>query len=126
VSAARGLLGAWGERQARLYLETKGYEIVAANFRCRAGELDIIARQGPELVIVEVKTRRGMAYGGAEESVPPARASRLAEVAEEFLQSCYAGRYGADTEWRIDLICVNLDPGGRLLSLRHIEHAVEF
>ena len=123
---SRARLGQWGERQARLYLEADGYGIVAANFRCRAGEMDIVAIDGDELVFVEVKTRRGEAYGQAEESVSPVRAERLAAVAEEFLQSRSAFPYDSETPWRIDLVCVNLDSGGKLLNVNHIRHAVEF
>ena len=125
MSSGNRRLGDWGERQARLYLEAKGYAIVASNFRCRAGEIDIVARQGGEFVFVEVKTRRGDAFGEAEESISPARAERLAAVAEEFLQSWLADGYHSATPWRIDLVCVNLDRRGRLLSVNHIEHAVE-
>ena len=125
MSSANRRLGDWGERQARLCLETKGYTIVATNFRCRAGEIDIVAREGGELVFVEVKTRRGDAFGGAEESISPVRAERLAAVAEEFLQSRLADGYHSATPWRIDLVCVNLDRRGRLLSVNHIKHAVE-
>ena len=124
--SSRARLGQWGERQARLYLEAEGYGILAANFRCRAGEMDIVAIDGDELVFVEVKTRRGEAYGQAEESVSPVRAERLAAVAEEFLQSRSAFPYDSETPWRIDLVCVNLDSGGKLLNLNHIRHAVEF
>ena len=124
--SSRAKLGQWGERQARLYLEAEGYGIVAANFRCRAGELDIVAIDGDELVFVEVKTRRGDAFGLAEESISPVRAERLAAVAEEFLQSRSAFPYDSETPWRIDLVCVNLDGGGKLLNINHIKHAVEF
>ena len=124
--SSRTRLGQWGERQARLYLEAEGYGIVAANFRCRAGEMDIVAIEGDELVFVEVKTRRGNAYGPAEESISPVRAERLVAVAEEFLQSRHAFPYDSETPWRIDLVCVNLDSGGRLLNINHIKHAVEF
>ena len=124
--SSRARLGQWGERQARLYLEAEGYGIVAANFRCRAGEMDIVAIYGDELVFVEVKTRRGDAFGQAEESISPARAERLAAVAEEFLQSRSAFPYDSETPWRIDLVCVNLDSGGKLLNVNHIKHAVEF
>lgn len=124
--SSRAKLGQWGERQARLYLEAEGYGIVAANFRCRAGELDIVAIDGDELIFVEVKTRRGDAFGLAEESISPVRAERLAAVAEEFLQSRSAFPYDSETPWRIDLVCVNLDGGGKLLNINHIKHAVEF
>ena len=124
--SSRAKFGQWGERQARLYLEAEGYGVVAANFRCRAGEIDIVAIDGDELVFVEVKARRGGAYGQAEESISPVRAERLVVVAEEFLQSRSAFPYDSETPWRIDLVCVNLDSGGRLLNVNHIKHAVEF
>ena len=63
MSTPAGKLGQWGERQARVHLEAKGYAVVASNFRCRAGEIDIVARQGDEFVFVEVKTRRGDGFG---------------------------------------------------------------
>ena len=125
MSSPTGKLGSWGERQARLHLEYKGYDIVATNFRCRAGEMDIVARYREVLVFVEVKTRRGNAYGSAEESISPVRAERLASVAEEFLQLHHADGYDSGTEWRIDLVCLNLDRSGKLLSVNHIENAVE-
>ena len=125
MSTPAGKLGQWGERQARVHLEAKGYAVVASNFRCRAGEIDIVARQGDEFVFVEVKTRRGDGFGRAEESISPVRAERLAAVAEEFLQSRLSEGYNSWTQWRIDLVCVNLDRHGRLLSVSHIPHAVE-
>jgi putative endonuclease len=125
VSQANRRLGQWGERQARLHLEAKGYTIVATNFRCRAGEIDIVTRQSNELVFIEVKTRRGDAFGKGEESISEARAERLAAVAEEFLQSRPAEGYHSGTAWRIDLVCLNLDRSGKLLSVNHIPHAVE-
>ena len=109
-----------------MHLEAEGYEIIATNFRCRAGEIDIVAQQGKEFVFVEVKTRRGEKYGRAVESISPVRAERLATVAEEFLQSHYADGYGSGTEWRIDLVCINLNRGGSLESINHIPNAVEF
>lgn len=124
--SSRADLGRWGERQARLYLEAEGYGIIATNFRRRAGEIDLVAIDGDELVFVEVKTRRGDAFGSAEDSISPTRAERLAAVAEEFLQSRSAFPYDSETPWRIDLVCVNLDSGGRLLDVNHIRHAVEF
>ena len=126
MSSGNRRLGDWGERQARLHLEDKGYSLLANNFRCRAGEIDIVARQGDQVVFVEVKARRGDAYGRAEESISPARAERLADVAEEFMQTRMAGEFDSWTAWRIDLVCLNMDRQGRLLSVNHIENAVEF
>ncbi len=126
MSSGNRRLGDWGERQARLHLEANGYSLLARNFRCRAGEIDIVARQGEQLVFVEVKARRGDAYGGAEESISPARSERLAEVAEEFLRTRLCEEFSSETAWRIDLVCLNMDRQGRLLSINHIENAVEF
>ena len=125
MSGRNRRLGQWGEEQARRRLESCGYAIVASNFRSRAGEIDIVARQGELLVFVEVKTRRGDAFGRGEESISPARAERLAAVAEEYLQSHLPDGYHSDTQWRIDLICLNMDRRGKLLSVSHIPHAVE-
>ena len=126
MSGSAGL-GRWGERLARRHLEAAGYRIAAANYRCREGEIDLVAAQDDgELVFVEVKTRRGDAFGPAAESISPARAARLESVAEHYLQSQTAAGYPSDAAWRIDLICVNLDRGGKLLSVDHIKHAIEF
>ena len=126
MSSGNRRLGDWGERQAQLHLEANGYSLLARNFRCRAGEIDIVARQGDQLVFVEVKARRGDAYGSAEESISPTRSERLAEVAEEYLQTRLCGEFSSRTDWRIDLVCLNMDRQGRLLSINHIENAVEF
>lgn len=120
-------LGAWGERQARLYLERQGYRIAAANYRCPDGEVDLIAESGgDELVFIEVKTRRGRKFGEAEEAITAAKAQRLAAAAGHYLSQ----RYGespalARTQWRIDLICLQLDPSGKLQSLTHLPNAIE-
>ena len=120
-------LGAWGERQARLYLERQGYRIAAANYRCPDGEVDLIAESGGgELVFIEVKTRRGRKFGEAAEAITAAKAQRLAAAAGHYL----AQRYGESpaleqTQWRIDLICLQLDQSGKLQSLTHLPNAIE-
>jgi putative endonuclease len=70
-------LGRWGEGHARRYLEDKGYTVLATNYRCRWGEVDIVVHGGEELVFVEVKTRRGSLLGAPEESVTAAKTRRL-------------------------------------------------
>ena len=69
MSDGRRRLGAFGERLAAAHLEAKGYRIRARNYRCREGEIDIVAQDGDTLVFVEVRTRRGDALGGPAESV---------------------------------------------------------
>ena len=69
MPTARSRLGALGEGVAGEYLEAKGYEIVATNYRCQWGEVDIIARDGDCLAFVEVRTRRSQEFGAPEESL---------------------------------------------------------
>ena len=112
-------LGALGEELAARQLAAAGYEIVTRNWRCQAGELDLVARQGECLVLVEVRTRRGKALGPPEESITPAKQARLATLAEAYVQAVdWPG------DWRIDVVAVELDQGGRLLRVDHYENAV--
>lgn len=120
-------LGAWGERQARLYLERQGYRIAAANYRCPDGEVDLIAESGGgELVFIEVKTRRGRKFGEAEEAITAAKAQRLTAAAGHYLSQRYGESPAQDRiQWRIDLICLQLDQSGKLQSLTHLPNAIE-
>ena len=117
----RQKLGTFGERVAIAHLEEKGYTIRETNFRVREGEIDIVAVQGDTLVFVEVKTRRGDAMGTAKESIGWRKAQSLllaAQAYEERHKDLPPGR-------RIDVIAIDLDPDGELLSVEHIESAVE-
>jgi putative endonuclease len=112
-------LGAWGENLAARHLAGKGYEIVARNWRCETGELDLVARDGEDLAFVEVRTRRGQALGSPEESVTPAKQARLINLAETYVQvEDWQGG------WRIDVVAVVLDQRGRLLRVDHYENAI--
>ncbi|RBP67915.1 putative endonuclease [Brevibacterium sanguinis] len=81
VNASRGdrqlALGRLGEDLAVAYLEDRGMTIVERNFRCPRGELDIIARDGDTLVVVEVKTRRTLALGSPLEAITVAKLRRI-------------------------------------------------
>jgi putative endonuclease len=114
-------LGDFGERVAAAHLEAKGYRILATNFRVREGEVDIVAQRGDVVVFAEVKTRRGDAMGSATEAVGVRKAQRLLIAAEAFGQQ----HPELPPERRIDLIAIDLDAGGRVVSLQHIENAVE-
>ncbi len=115
-------IGRIGERLARSHLEAKGCRIVAANYRCRWGEVDLIARDGPAWVFVEVRARRSDAYGTPEESLTEEKAERLALTAQDFLARQAAT--SIEVEWRIDLVAIRLGPGRRVLSVRHLENVV--
>ncbi len=110
------------ERVAALYLEQHGHRILARNVRMRGGEIDIVAQEGEELAFVEVKARRGTRHGTPEEAVTPRKQLRLVQLAEAFLagQPELAGR-----PWRIDVVALELDAGGRVARLNHIRRAVE-
>ena len=74
-------VGGLGEDFAVYYLESCGYRIIERNFRCRLGEIDLIAQDGKTLVFVEVKTRRSRRYGSPQEAVTTAKQAKLRTVA---------------------------------------------
>jgi putative endonuclease len=120
VRPSRRALGDLGERLAVQHLLAKGYRIRERNFRVREGEIDIIAQYGDTLAFVEVRCRRGDAMGTAAESLTLAKQRRLIDLAEAYGQS----RDGLPAQRRIDVIAVDFERGGRLLSLDHIEGAI--
>lgn len=114
-------LGSRGERLARAYLEEKGYHVLEINYRCLWGELDIIARDGDDIVFTEVRTRRGSKYGGPEESLTEGKMQHLIAASQHYLQA-----HGLqNSSWRIDLVCVQISTDCRLESIKQLEHAVQ-
>jgi putative endonuclease len=85
VSRSRVALGKIGEDLACRELERRGYAILARRYRGRAGELDIIAREGPTVVFVEVKAREGRKFGDAVDAVTSLKRRRMTRVAREYL-----------------------------------------
>jgi len=73
------------ETKACRYLQQQGYKIVARNWRCRFGEIDIIARDGGVLVFIEVKSRQDNGFGGPEAAVDPAKQRRIVLTAGAFI-----------------------------------------
>jgi putative endonuclease len=117
---ARQGLGRTGERLAAERLLECGYRILERNFRCRYGEIDIIAEEGQELVFVEVKTRRGVRYGLPEEAVTARKQRTIIQVASHYLDL----RESWHRLWRIDVVAVQLSARGRLEEVRIYSHAV--
>ncbi len=117
MSSSRKRLGDWGERIAAEKLRADGYDIVAQNWRCAQGEIDIVARQRDEIAFVEVKTRRGRSHGTPEEAITPHKARKLLELAQWY---CLEEDLDDDVAWRIDLMAVELDTSGKLLRCEHI------
>lgn len=118
----RRQLGNFGEQAAAGYLARQGYTILERQWRGPGGELDLVARDGAVLVFVEVRTRRGDTSGAAEESVGRAKQARLVNLAYAYLE---AHALAPETEWRIDVVAVAVDHGGRVARLSHIPYAVE-
>ena len=78
-------LGAHGERIAAAYLTDRGLRVLDRNWRCRDGELDIVARDGDALVFCEVKTRRGTGFGDPLEAVTPRKQRTVRSITEQYL-----------------------------------------
>jgi putative endonuclease len=113
--------GKLGETAAAALLESKGYRIVARNWRCRSGELDLVAEQSGTLVIVEVRTRRPTGtHGTAKEAVDARKQRQVRETAQFYL---YATKQ-FDVKLRFDVIAVELPRHGEEAPrIEHIEHA---
>jgi putative endonuclease len=112
-------IGAIGEQTAALYLARKGLRIKERNFRCRLGEIDIIALDGSCLVFVEVKTRRSCAYGRPSEFVNAKKQEKLIKAAGIYT-------HGENVEMRFDVVEViyELHCGEVLIcEIEHIENA---
>lgn len=81
------LEGNWGEALAAEFLQKKKFEIITMGFRCRMGEIDIIAKDKEYLVFAEVKTRKDDLYGSPRDFVTPNKISRIRITAEIYLQT---------------------------------------
>lgn len=107
--------GVEGEDVALRYLEDKGYQVVCKNFRCKQGEIDIVAKGSGYIVFIEVKTRSSYKYGEAKEAVNGRKQKHIYEAAKYYLyknkmEECYT---------RIDVIEVYMI-GGKT-SINHIQ-----
>ena len=97
----RARVGQGGEDQAKVFLEAQGYQVIAANYRCHWGEIDLIAQDKDTLVFVEVKLRRSTSFGSAEESVSYTKAQKLIKAAEQ-----YTSEQNVKAPWRIDVVAI--------------------
>lgn len=120
LAAKHLLLGIAGERIAVAELKRRGFSLIELNWRCQAGELDAVMRDGDELVFVEVKTRVGSSHGSAEEAMSVTKARKLSIAAEWYLAE--HDDIG-DPIWRIDLVAITLDPNGKIVRFTHITNA---
>ena len=115
--SARAALGAYGERVAVRVLADQGIRVLDRNWRCRAGELDVVARDGAALVFCEVKTRAAAGFGHPVEAVTAVKRRRLRLLARAWLDA--HDHHAPDL--RFDVIGVLVPPSGpaRVTHLRN-------
>ena len=106
---SRQNLGQSGEDIAAEFLSKNGYAILTRNYRSRYGEIDIIAKLRDTLVFIEVKTRRGAAYGSPAAAVTHRKQRQISKTAQYYL----AERNLFDAPARFDVVCIVIDPDQR-------------
>jgi putative endonuclease len=115
---AKDATGRLGEDLAARHLTAQGLIVLDRNWRCDVGEVDIVAREGDALVICEVKTRRGRAFGSPLEAITPQKAARLRRLA-----ACWVRAHDVRPGLiRIDLVGIVLGPLGGSSGDAEIEH----
>ena len=113
MTRARIAFGKTGEDLACRELERRGYAIIARRHRCRGGELDIVARDGPTLVFVEVKARDGRAFGDAAEAVTWQKQQRIVRLASEYVMRHHL----SDSPCRFDVVAIQFDDGRPVIEV---------
>ena len=117
MSDARAKLGRLGEELAVAELAQRRYEVVSCNWRCQAGEVDVVVCRDDIWTFFEVRTRRGREFGTPEESLTPAKQQRMIDVALTYLSEHELN----DVDWRVGLVAVEMDRAGRLLRVEVYE-----
>ena len=119
MRAYKQQLGKLGETYARAFLEAQGYGIKEMNYRCRYGEVDIIAYKESTWVLVEVKTRTTVSFGAPQDSIDDNKAEQIYNTALYYLQK----KYEWETfSWRVDAVEVFL--GKTKYKIRHTKNIV--
>lgn len=118
MTKQRLTLGAWGEDHAAEFLCSKGFRILARNYRCALGEIDIIARERTSLIFVEVKTRRSTTFGLPQEAVGARKQQQLIRAAQYYLKAPGTPRL----QPRFDVVAILLR-SGQNPEVTHIPNA---
>ena len=113
MSQGRIAFGKAGEELAGRELARRGYAIVARRHRSRGGELDIIARDGPTLVFVEVKARDSHAFGDAAEAVTWQKRQRIVRLASEYVLRHHLG----EAPCRFDVVSIQFEDGRPVIEV---------
>ena len=116
------LLGTWGEGLAADYMKKKHYRVIACNYRCRLGEIDLICQNRRYLVFVEVKLRKTDDFGAAREFVGTQKQNRLRAAASMWLQ-----QNPTDLQPRFDVIEIYAPQGmeTKKPAITHLEDAFQ-
>jgi putative endonuclease len=115
TAASRQAMGRYGEQLAERHLVAQGMVVLDRNWRCRDGELDLVLREGPTLVVCEVKTRADEAFGTPHEAVDAAKLVRLQRLASRWTQEHGVRPAGI----RIDLVAI-LRPRRGAAQVEHV------
>jgi putative endonuclease len=113
-------VGAYGERLAADFLRKKGYRILETNFRCKAGEVDIVAKHKKSLVFVEVRTKTSNEYGTPEESVTFSKKEKLIACALSYLSI----HDDDSSSWRVDFVGVEVETDGKPRRIEITENVI--
>jgi putative endonuclease len=117
----RQKVGKLGEEAARKFLKKRGYRIRETGFRCRHGEIDIVAQKKDYLVFVEVRTKTNLEFGTPEESITQAKKEKLIASALTYTNT----HQNLPSLWRIDVVAIELDDKGKTRRIDLIENAIE-
>ena len=109
-------LGRYGEELATRFLGNNGWSVLDRNWRCTAGEIDIVAMRDGVLAVCEVKTRRSMRFGSPLEAVTPQKVARLRGLAAQWL----AAHATHCSVVRVDVVAVLVDDAG-MTTVQHVE-----
>jgi putative endonuclease len=112
-------IGQKGENLAVDYLQNAGYMVLERNYRCKLGEIDIIARDNDTLVFIEVRTRSSLAFGLPQESINRRKRHQISKVALEYM----IRRKLKNIPARFDVVAISLAPGKEKVD--HIKDAFE-
>lgn len=116
----RERVGAAGEAAALELLRARGLDILEVDWRSPLGQVDVVAQDGDSVVIVEVKSRRGLGFGLPVEGVDARKRRKLRQLAYAYMSA--SGRSGGAV--RIDIIGLLLDSSLRVVEASHLESAV--
>jgi putative endonuclease len=116
-------LGNAGEAVARLFLESKGYEIIGRNYRAWRKEIDIIAKKDGDIIFAEVKTRSTAKFGSASLSVNITKQRRIILAAKKFLLDCNNDKLYSGLQPRFDIIEIYQNKKTGKNYVRHLEGA---